>query len=357
MNKIDLFGYDDFFRDSFQSLKRDDLIPGRIATENKNNYVVFTEQGDITSEVCGSLMFASESKINLPKVGDWVALAVFGDLGIIHHVLKRKTVLSRKMPDNKTEEQIIACNLDVVFIMQSADNNFNLNRMERQVIAIHNSSAKPAVILSKIDCCDDFTNYISEIDNRLNNIDIFPISSLNNTGIDNLQRYLVEGNTYTILGSSGVGKSTLINKLYGEEILKTNKVRESDLKGKHTTTRREMIQLPSGGIIIDMPGMREFGLWEDSNGIAATYPEFHEYKGKCRYSDCSHTVENDCAVIIAVRDGKISEDKYRNYLKLRKELSYLETKVDEKKALEKKRKWKNIKKESRRMIHKGKNNH
>lgn len=354
LNKLDLLGYNSFYEKSFKELNREDLIPGRIAVENKNNYEVFTEAGEVTAEVSGNLLFNTEVKAELPKVGDWVALALFDDLGIIHNVLKRQVKLSRKNVDNKTEEQVIAANVDVVFVMQSANDNFNLNRMERQVTAIYNSGAMPAIILSKTDLCDDVENLVSEIKVRLSEIQIFPLSSIKNNGLEELEKNMLQGKTYIIIGSSGVGKSTLINSLIGEDVLKTLEIREADSKGRHATTRRQMLVLPNGGIIIDTPGMREFGLWEDVNGISKTYFEFEEYAHNCKYDDCSHTVETGCAVLKAVEDGEIDHGRYENYLKLRKELNYLETKIDVRKAIEEKKKWITIQKDYRRIMNKGK---
>ena len=353
MNRLDILGYCTFFRSQYDELNRDDLIPGRIAVENKNNYLVFTEEGELTAEVSGNLLFNSEYKASLPKVGDWVALSKFDSLGIIHKVFNRQTKLSRKSVDQKTEEQVIATNIDYAFVMQSANSNFNINRMERQVTAIYNSGAVPVVILSKIDLCEDAEQLKNEIKMRLPEVDIFLLSSYNKKGLEELRNFLNIGVTYTIIGSSGVGKSTLVNTLMGEEVLKTLEIREADSRGKHATTRRQMLILQNGSLVIDTPGMREFGLWEDSKGISETYSDFDGYAELCRYEDCSHTVEKGCAVIKAVEEGEIDEDQYNNYLKIRKELDYLERRIDEKKALEDKRKWKNISKESKRIMHNG----
>ena len=354
MNRLSLLGFLPFFQEEFSELKRPDLIPGRVAVENKNNYLVLTENSELQCEISGSLLYTSETQSELPKVGDWVALAKFDDLGIIHFVLKRKTKLSRKVPDKKTSEQVLVTNIDKVFLMQSANENFNLNRLERQVAAVHNSGAEPIFVLSKIDLSENPTEFLEAASKRIVDIKIFPLSSQLNLGITELENFISRGTTYAMLGSSGVGKSTLINTLLGEDKLHTREIRNSDSRGKHATTRREMLILPNGGIIIDTPGLREFGLWEDSNGISRTYSEFEYYSDKCKYSDCTHTVETGCAVMEAVDSGNISRERYDNYLKLRKELNYLEGKIDQRKALEEKRKWKIIHKESKRIMHNGK---
>ncbi len=355
MNRLDLLGYYPFFNEEFKTLNRNDLIPGRVAVENKSSYIIFTEHEELYSEVSGSMLYTSNAPSELPKVGDWVALAKFDELGIIHNVLKRKNKLSRKAPFKKIEEQVLVTNVDIVFLMQSANENFNLNRLERQVTAVYNSGAEPVFILSKTDLCENPDEFMTQIKARLKNLKIIPVSSLENSGINLLEDFMKLGITHTIIGSSGVGKSTLINKLIGEEKLYTREIRESDARGKHATTRRELIILSSGAVIIDTPGLREFGLWEDSKGVATTYSEFEDFAVNCKYFDCTHTVESGCAVKEAVDSGTISSEQYENYLKLRKELQYLERKIDEKKALEEKRKWKNISKECKRITKRGKN--
>lgn len=353
MNRLTLLGYNSFFEKQFADLNRTDLIPGRIAVENKNNFLVYTEKGELTAEISGNLLFNSESQSQLPKVGDWVALAEFEELGIIHFVLERKSKLSRKVSDRKTAEQVLITNVDIVFIMQSANENFNLNRLERQASAVMNSRAEPVFILSKIDICENTDSLMSEINKRIKNLKIFPLSSIENMGIMEIKNFIREGDTHAIIGSSGVGKSTLINTLAEKEILKTQEIRESDSKGKHTTTRREMHILPGGGIIIDTPGLREFGLWDNADGISKSFSEFEDYSEQCKYDDCTHTVEKGCAVIQAVESGEIPSERYNNYIKLRKELEYLETKTDIQKALEKKKKWKTIIKDYKKLDPKG----
>ena len=350
-------GWDDFFRSQLNNHINNGLVPGRIAAENKTNYAVYTEFGELTAEVTGKLLFASENSADLPKTGDWVLLNYFEDenKGIIQEVLERKTKLSRKAAGQKTEEQIFASNIDFVFIVHPIDGGFNFNKLERQLVPAYQSKAEPIVILSKSDLCEDVNLIVDKIKKEHPGVTLVPTSIFDNTGIDLLKQKIEESKTYILIGSSGAGKSSLINALFGDEVLKTGEVRSKDLRGKHTTTRREFIILPQGGILIDTPGIRELQLWDAGEGLTTVFNEYEDIAGECKYKDCTHTQEKGCAVIEALNKGKISQKKYDNYLKMRKELQYLETKQDYFAAKEKERKWKNIKKELKRYYkkHKG----
>lgn len=347
MTALQNLGWDDFFQNQLD--KNEAFIPGRISTENKTNYFVQTEFGEIIAEVSGKLYFSSDSKSDLPKTGDWVLLDYFADekKGIIQKVLQRKTKLSRKSPGGKTEEQIFAANIDYVMIVNPIDESFNYNKLDRQLVVAYQSKAEPIVILSKSDLCENIDEILSLI-MKDHQPQIILTSIVTGEGIEKLKSYIEAGKTYVLIGSSGVGKSSLINKLFGKDILKTQEVRDGDKKGKHTTTHRELIVLPSGGILIDNPGIRELQLWNSEDGLSQTFGEFSEYEDQCKYKDCTHTHEKGCAVLDALEKGKISEKRYQNYLKMRKELEYLETKQNDPTATNKKRKWKNISKEIKR---------
>ena len=346
MNSLKTLGWNSFFENQFEEYKKSGFVPGRIAVENKNNFSVLTESGEITGEVSGKLMFTAESNSKLPKTGDWVVLSVFdsGNIGIIHNVLERQTKVSRKKPGKTTDEQVIITNVDFIFIVQSLDNNYNINRLERYLATVYQSGAEPIVILSKSDLCNDVDSKIADIKKNHSNVKIIAVSSFENVGIGEITNLLEHGKTYAFLGSSGVGKSTIINKLIGEEIQKTTEVRTVDNKGKHTTTKRELIILPDKGILIDTPGMRGLKLWSADEGMSNTFNEFEEFAGQCKYSDCTHTHETGCAVIEAVNNNVIEQSRYENYLKMRKELRYLESRVNHKVFLEEKKKWKEIQK-------------
>lgn len=346
MNSLKTLGWNSFFENQFEEYKKSGFVPGRISVENKNNFSVLTETGELTAEISGKLMYTADSNSQLPKTGDWVALSVFDgeSNGIIHNVLERQTKVSRKKPGKTTDEQVIITNVDFIFVVQSLDNNFNINRLERYLATVYQSGAEPIVILSKADLCEDVDSKIDEIKKSHSNVKIIAVSSFQKVGIDEIIDLLECGKTYAFLGSSGVGKSTIINLLFGKEIQKTTEVRTSDNKGKHTTTKRELIILPGKGILIDTPGMRGLKLWSVEEGVSNTFIEFEEFAGQCKYTDCTHTHETGCAVIEAVNNSIVEQSRYDNYIKMRKELRYLESRVNHKIYLEEKKKWKEIQK-------------
>lgn len=315
---------------------------GRILSQSKGIYRVVCENGEFFAEISGKLRFEIIKQIDYPAVGDFIMLdrnsGKKGN-GIIHHVLSRKTAFIRKAAGKSGEEQMVASNIDIIFICMSVNNDFNLRRLERYLALAWESGATPVVVLTKVDLCDDIYGKFRAAASVAVGVDILGISIIEKDGYEDVMPYFSHGRTVALLGSSGVGKSTLINRLTGREILDTQKIRDDD-KGRHTTTRRELILLPGGGMIMDTPGMREIGMWDVEDGLDKTFRDVECYFEKCRFRDCTHTTELGCAVYTAIEKGELSEKRWQSYLKLKMEDSYSENKADY--MEQKKVKFKNI---------------
>ena len=300
------------------------LVPARVAAEDRHYYTVFTTDSELIAQVTGRLLHDSPPT-QLPKAGDWVAVALHEaeEKATIHAVLPRATQVSRKVAGRKADEQVLGANLDVVFIVQGLDDNFNLRRLERFLVMVHEGGAQPIILLNKTDLCPHTAQRLIEVKAAVGETPVLAVCALTGAGMKTLSQWIRAGETVAFIGSSGVGKSTLINRLFGEELQATLPVREKDAKGRHTTTRRELLVLPRGGVVMDTPGMREFHLWLADTGLQDTFPEIEELGLRCHFTGCGHTVEKKCAVIAAVEAGHVTGDRYRNYLKLRADLKQL----------------------------------
>jgi len=328
-------GWHPFFETAFTPLQSQGLIAGRVVVENRHQYMVYTPQGNYIAEIAGKLHFQADSSADLPKVGDWVAVIITNDdNAIIQQILPRRTKFSRQAAGRRTEEQMVATNVDMMFVVQSLDNDFNTRRLERYLAMVFEGGIQPAIILNKADLCADVEAKKRAIEAVVtDNTPIIVISALKNllgdinyqAGFEMLQALLREGQTYAFIGSSGVGKSTLLNLLFGEIVQKTGQVRQGDSKGRHITTQRELFVLPKGGLLIDTPGMREFHLWEVEAGLAETFTDIEEVAESCHFSDCTHIHEKGCAVLTAVQQDHISQTRYESYLKLQKEAREIKT--------------------------------
>ncbi|MBZ2174264.1 ribosome small subunit-dependent GTPase A [Schnuerera sp. xch1] len=298
------------------------LYIGRIVSQYKNLYKVVTENGGITAEVSGKFRFSVKTMSDYPTVGDFVMIDRNEDIdgnAIIHHVLTRKSALIRRAAGTSHDEQILASNIDTVFICMSLNNDLNVRRLERYLGVAWDSGANPVIVLTKSDLCNNLSGKLAEINTIACGVDVITTSSRNQNGYLPVKKYIDHGKTIAFVGSSGVGKSTLINRLIGENILETKEIRDDD-KGRHTTTRRELFVLPNGGIVIDTPGMRELGI--ESADLTKTFVDIEELSAKCKFNDCTHTHEPKCAVQEAINNGLLSKERFESYLKLKKEVKY-----------------------------------
>lgn len=343
-NLIKKYGYDDFFERQIKELNiaLDELIPGRVIEVQKEQYKLLTEYGESSGKLKGSLFYNDKIYNVYPTVGDFV-LVKHNPMGndIIYQVFDRKSKFSRLDSFNKVE-QIVAANFDYVFIMVSLNNDFNVKRTERYLTAAWQSGAMPVVILTKRDLCSDYSFYVEKLKEVAHFVPILAVSSLTGEGMDELWKYIEQYKTVVFLGSSGIGKSSLVNALSGEEIMKVNGIREDDSKGRHTTTHRQLIKLKNDAMIIDTPGMRELEMWDVSEGLNIAFEDIEELARQCRFKDCSHDKEPGCAVKAALESGELSIGRWNNYTRLKKEAEFAERKENVSLQLKEKAKWKSI---------------
>lgn len=325
MNKNNLYnlGLSERFENE-ASIYDDNLHLARVAVQHKDMYKLITEEGEAIAEVSGKFRNEAFGTESFPAVGDWVMVDRLNDLNgnaIIHHVLRRKSSFERKVAGNRRDIQVVAANVDIVFLCMALNNDFNIRRLERYISVAYDSMATPVIVLTKSDLCLNIYEKQLEVESVAIGIDIIVTSSMSGEGYDSIKRYIGEGRTVAFIGSSGVGKSTLINKLIGEEVLLTNGLRNDD-KGRHTTTHRELFVLPDGGIVIDTPGMRELQLI--SGDMEKSFSDIEELAALCKFSDCKHESEPGCAIKKAIEEGRLDEARFESYKKLQKELRYSE---------------------------------
>ena len=348
MSDLIALGWDDTLAEQFEPHAAAGLVAGRVAVQHRGAYDVLTELGELRCDVAGRLYDESDSPADLPAVGDWVAVASRSDeqAGTIQAVLPRRTKFSRKTAWQAAEEQVLAANIDVVFIVSSLNEDLNLRRLERYLILARESGAQPVVLLTKSDLATDVGNAPAAVGSIAADVPVVVLSSVSGDGLDAVRSWLRPGVTAALLGSSGVGKSTLVNTLAGEELLATQEIRD-DGQGRHTTTRRELVRLPGGGLVIDTPGMRELQLWVADEGLEETFEDVTSLFDQCRFSDCSHDSEPGCAVKAALGDGTLTPERWESYLKLQAELAHLERRLDKRAASEERRRWKALSRFSR----------
>lgn len=322
---IKKYGFSEVFSNK---ISQDSLLePARVLSQEKGFYRIITNKGEKLAEVSGKFRFQATISSEYPAVGDFVLVNwnESGNSAIIESLFPRKSAFVRKAAGEPQQEQVVAANIDTVFLCMALNNDFNLRRLERYISIAWDSGATPVVVLTKSDLCDDLEQKLSEVSSVAFGVDVLVTTSTEENGYRELLPFISEGKTIAFIGSSGVGKSTLINRLLGKEQLKTNGLRNDD-KGRHTTTHRELFLLPSGGMVIDTPGMREFGMWDNDAGIEKTFMDIEELASKCKFRNCTHTNEPGCAIQKALKMKELEMNRWQSYQKLKAENDYMEDK-------------------------------
>jgi len=331
-------GYNSSLEEFRKGHNLSDLEVGRVISEHKERYIVRTTQGECEAEITGNMRFTARGREDFPAVGDWVALTAYDQgTAIIHSIFPRSSVIARQAVGKSGEIQIIAANIDCAFLVQAVDRDFNINRLERYLTICHSSGVEPIIVLNKTDLVgqDRLSEILEKISLRIKDVRVIAISNNTREGYDAIRAVIAKGKTYCMLGSSGVGKSTLLNNLSGKFIMETNAISVSTNKGRHVTSHRELVVLEEGGILIDNPGMREVGIADASGGLEITFDSILGLSKNCRFKDCTHINETGCAVLKAVENGDIDEGSYQNYLSMQREREYFETTAADRKKKEK----------------------
>lgn len=322
-------GWNQQFEDYFEQYKSMGYVPARVWRVDRGIFHVIHEQGQCVVKVTGKFQYDAQGKFDFPSVGDWVALEVETENlpGRIHGLLPRKTSLSRKLPNDQNQEQTLAANVDTAFIVCGLDHEFNIRRIERYLTVCYNGGPTPVIVLNKMDLCSDLDDKVAQLKEIAPGVAICPISVTQQTGLDAIENFLIPNHTIALFGSSGVGKSSLINYLADEEKMLVKEVRASDSHGRHTTRHREMIQLKRGCNLIDMPGIRELGMWTDEDdGMQVSFEDIETIAQGCKFSDCQHSREPGCAIKAAIESGELDEARFGNYLKMLDEVQQAEEK-------------------------------
>jgi ribosome biogenesis GTPase / thiamine phosphate phosphatase len=330
------------YNNKFEKIRLDNNLNnfeiGRVIAEHKERYIIKTTIGEFEAEITGNMRFTAKSREDFPAVGDWIALTTYeSDFAIIHKILPRFSIITRQAVGQFGEIQIIATNIDYAFLIQAVDRDFNINRLERYLTICNSSKVSPIVVLSKIDLLDEHRIYeiLENIKVRIKNIPIIAISNASQDGYDTMITTIQKGKTYCMLGSSGVGKSTLLNNLSGRTIMRTDAISRSTNKGRHVTSHRELFILENGGILIDTPGMREVGIADSTSGLEITFDTIVGLSQYCKFKDCTHSSEMGCSVLDAVEKGEIDKASYGNYLKMEREKAHFESTVAERRKKDK----------------------
>jgi ribosome biogenesis GTPase / thiamine phosphate phosphatase len=348
LNTLEKLGWNENINEKI--ILQEEQFIGRVVVQQRGQYKILSEAGEYAAKITGKFYHQIVRQEEYPAVGDWVVYskAEQDSEASIHLVLPRKSKFSRKTVGGITEEQIVATNIDTIFIVTSLNDDLNLRRIERYILLAWESGANPVIILNKLDLCSDVEEKKRLVEEVAIGVPIIEISALKNQGIENLSTYVKDGQTVALVGSSGVGKSTLINQLIGQDVQDVGGIREDDSRGRHTTTHRELFVIPTGGIIIDTPGMREIQLTESEEGLSTTFNDIEELAEQCYFRDCTHENEPKCAVNKAIEEGTLAIDRIQSYRKLQKELQYIARKENQRLQQLEKEKWKKITKSHRK---------
>jgi len=323
-------GWNSYFDALWQERVRAEWLPARVISQQRGLWRVAGDFAECWAETSGALRAAAETGGDWPAVGDWVAAEMLSGGGrpLIHNVLPRRTKFVRKVAGRRLEEQVIAANVDTAFVVMALDNDFNVRRLERYLAQCFESGAKSVVVLNKADDREDVAARVAEVEAIAAGVPIFAVSARTGAGVEALDGYLASGQTIVLLGSSGVGKSTLVNHLLKRDAQAVREVRASDSRGRHTTTSRELFALPGGALLIDTPGLRELQLWGAAEGVERTFSDIEELAAQCKYGNCGHTAEPGCAIQAALARGQLDEDRLGNWRKLEREQEFVRRKVD-----------------------------
>ncbi|HEX8560037.1 MAG TPA: ribosome small subunit-dependent GTPase A [Pyrinomonadaceae bacterium] len=341
---LETYGWDESFAAAFAPHAAEGMEAGRVFLQHNRALMLYTASGELQAETTGRLRYHARGAEDLPAVGDWVAFRRVGEEGKakIHEILPRRSKFSRRAAGSETAEQIVAANVDTVFLVTGLDHDYNPRRVERYLIMAWESGAEPVVVLNKADLVEEAEGRRREIEGVAPGVPVLLLSAKRGVGVERLVPYVTRGRTVALMGSSGTGKSTITNRLLGAEVQRTQEVRLADARGRHTTTHRELFVLPGGGLVLDTPGMRELQLLVSERGLRETFEEIEGAAAACRFTNCGHEGEPGCAVRAALEDGRLDPERYENYRKMQAEMRHSATLLDQRKAHEEKSRVKRV---------------